>query len=833
MNEVLKIVVSHSLSGSILALCLWICQLFLKKKLSQTFQYYIWLVVILRFLLPFSYPQSILGTVFSAPPVSVYQSEDLSPEISESEFSAEAFVTAPSVNTQQETVFIPSEKSEEKSFMLTVPQILCWIWLLGAAIRFFYQLGCYLIFIKKLKKESALIVDPEVIAISQKAHKMVGVKRWCPLYSTNLSISPGLFGLLHPAILIHSEKIPKDRLYHILLHELTHQKRKDVLYKWLIQLMCCLHWFNPVCFFMAREIEKECELSCDEKVVELIDNRRSYGDTLLYTLRFHNSNLKNSRKETLFLSRDAKLIKERLDAIMSTKKKTAGMVILTLLITIVLFGSAVTVGAYSGDYKGGSIVSGLKYLTGQKPVLLNEEYKLLYQGTGGQENVTITVEVPEDNALLDIKLSMDEKMTDGEISVYNDKEILFSNSFFYSKINEKDLVLGGGLFADKGIYSISFISRDKNTGGFQIYGKVRKDVSISVPENTESYQEVIDVKKDIPTDEEASRVYDDPALLTGDDLHSVMMFGSRSLKECEYAMVNGSETLWDVTLDQDIALTMDYQIKCKAGQIKVVYIAPDNTVQTIFEGNASGSKELPFKKGRNRIKLVGKDRAVINKMRIDYRKAELEKALYAAADLNQAMTFIHYLDSGSVDPYLKWYLQQNRPIPEEQIRYLYSYASEEIVDQCKEKSRVIEKTNTLSSDYACIGNFNGDDEDQTEKAAAFSLGKKSQTISILLDNRGNKNVLSFFIVPEECRDDFEKEDYLSLIQPYENGYYGNKNPFADNPNLNGKIYLGSRGFFTSAASYNNEFKLSLPKGTYWIYMINEENEEAAFYAKLN
>ena len=37
----------------------------------------------------------------------------------------------------------------------------------------------------------------------------------------------------------------KDFQY-IVLHELTHYKRRDIFYKWLVQVAVCLHWFNPL-----------------------------------------------------------------------------------------------------------------------------------------------------------------------------------------------------------------------------------------------------------------------------------------------------------------------------------------------------------------------------------------------------------------------------------------------------------------------------------------------------------------------------------------------------------------------------------------------------------
>ena len=64
-----------------------------------------------------------------------------------------------------------------------------------------------------------------------------------------------------------SADIPGKDFRYIILHELMHYKRRDMFYKWLVQITVCLHWFNPLVHLMSREITKACEFSCDEAVL--------------------------------------------------------------------------------------------------------------------------------------------------------------------------------------------------------------------------------------------------------------------------------------------------------------------------------------------------------------------------------------------------------------------------------------------------------------------------------------------------------------------------------------------------------------------------------------
>ena len=65
MNMVLKIFLSMSFSGGLLILILLLGRCFLKDKISRQWQYYIWLVVVLRLLLPFGPETNLMGKAYN------------------------------------------------------------------------------------------------------------------------------------------------------------------------------------------------------------------------------------------------------------------------------------------------------------------------------------------------------------------------------------------------------------------------------------------------------------------------------------------------------------------------------------------------------------------------------------------------------------------------------------------------------------------------------------------------------------------------------------------------------------------------------------------------
>ena len=64
MNELLKVVLSLSLSGTLLILLLFSLQSLFKGRLSKRWQYYIWLVAVARLLFPFAPETNLMTMLF-------------------------------------------------------------------------------------------------------------------------------------------------------------------------------------------------------------------------------------------------------------------------------------------------------------------------------------------------------------------------------------------------------------------------------------------------------------------------------------------------------------------------------------------------------------------------------------------------------------------------------------------------------------------------------------------------------------------------------------------------------------------------------------------------
>lgn len=350
MNDGLFLFLSLSISGSILALILLALKPLIKNRLSQTWQYYIWLIIILRLLLPFGPETSVVDeaaqhfqSIVSNSSVVVTQ-----PEVG-NEIEIGGTTTHPSNITVPE-----SEQTSESNHLSAVTfvhwhKILDYAWLfwLGVGlVLFVHKVVSYRSFVRFVKVGTQKITDVRVLDIYHDVHIEARIKKALPLYLNAQISSPMLVGIFRPMVVIPPIEASEEEYRNIFRHELTHYRRVDFLYKWLVQIAACLHWFNPLMYIIGKQINKNCELSCDEAVIKGLgkEERMAYGNALIKSLEAQGNY--SDFVVSITMSENATLVKERLDAIMNHKKQKKWMLVTAALLAIVLFVGGYSLGAY-------------------------------------------------------------------------------------------------------------------------------------------------------------------------------------------------------------------------------------------------------------------------------------------------------------------------------------------------------------------------------------------------------------------------------------------------------------------------------------------------------
>ena len=373
MNAIILTLFSLSLTGSVMALLLLLLRPVLKGSVTRSFQYYIWLIVLIRLAVPFSFDGSLMNRLLPPAAVQITESiaagtnagalpnntasQDGAPDTAaalESPVNNAAQSGEKSPETPANTVSASPATALSGSAADTVVRILIpvrdfvlthltGIWLLGAGFYFSRFLISYLMYQNRIRRTS---VRPDPADMVLFAH-MRG-DRHIRLMRNPYVDTPMLIGFLSPCIILPAEAFAANgrdaELRHILCHELTHERRHDLLYKWLVVLISSVHWFNPLMIVIRREINRACELSCDEAVLRRLrgPDRRGYGETLL---NIASRNHLPAGVVTTTMCEEKRNLKERLENIMTFKKKTPAAVLLSLLLVLALTGCGVTIGA--------------------------------------------------------------------------------------------------------------------------------------------------------------------------------------------------------------------------------------------------------------------------------------------------------------------------------------------------------------------------------------------------------------------------------------------------------------------------------------------------------
>lgn len=347
MNEIIKLILSLSLSGSILAGLIFAIKPFIKHKLSKSIQYYIWIVVLLRLVLPFSFEDSIMNKVFYNNQTSVVISSQ--GEYDEEPSTSQNISNTSSLSNIKEDVLnrIYSDNGDHSRLSRDIfNKYIFYIWLLGAILMVLANLTSYIRFTKKIKLTNRLATDKE----NKVLNDLLDGRHNVVLSRNILAPTPMLIGILRPAIIIPDISFNENQLKYIFLHELAHFKRFDIEIKWLTMLVTSLHWFNPFMYFIKKEINHACELACDETVIKNLNSleKQAYGDTLISIVskkKYSTGPLQAT------MSEDKSILKERLISIMKYSRKSKTIIITSVILFVGIICSSIILGAGVGTSK--------------------------------------------------------------------------------------------------------------------------------------------------------------------------------------------------------------------------------------------------------------------------------------------------------------------------------------------------------------------------------------------------------------------------------------------------------------------------------------------------
>ena len=178
----------------------------------------------------------------------------------------------------------------------------------------------------------------------------MGIRRKVSLLAVSGLRTAALFGFFRPRILVPddiAQRLDSDELRVVLLHELAHLKKGDVVLNWLVIALRSLHWFNPLIWLGLRRFLHDRELVRDAWVIGHLPRGadRCYGRTLIKLLESFTQSRLSPSAATILTNKHE--IRRRVAMI--GRPKTPGRLVHACCLGLCLGLAAVTFTAANAD----------------------------------------------------------------------------------------------------------------------------------------------------------------------------------------------------------------------------------------------------------------------------------------------------------------------------------------------------------------------------------------------------------------------------------------------------------------------------------------------------
>ncbi len=154
-------------------------------------------------------------------------------------------------------------------------------WLIGLMMLLIRQAWLH-VTLRQRRRTWREISDPVIHDVFRGCRNELRIRR-----SVNLLITPdgfgrATYGALRPSILLPAI-LSREELRLVLLHELIHVSRRDVLLDRLANVLVAIHWFNPIAWLALSCMRRERELAYDAAILRRLDEPEfgQYGHVLL------------------------------------------------------------------------------------------------------------------------------------------------------------------------------------------------------------------------------------------------------------------------------------------------------------------------------------------------------------------------------------------------------------------------------------------------------------------------------------------------------------------------------------------------------------------------
>ena len=145
------------------------------------------------------------------------------------------------------------------------------------------RLGVGVVALASIARRAGRVIDPSMLRALDRAKERLGVQRDTTLLVSDEINVPVVWGVARTTVILPIEALDwsRERLREVLLHELAHVRRADVLSLFIGRVATALYWFHPLSWVVERDARRECERACDDLVLENGARPSEYAHHLL------------------------------------------------------------------------------------------------------------------------------------------------------------------------------------------------------------------------------------------------------------------------------------------------------------------------------------------------------------------------------------------------------------------------------------------------------------------------------------------------------------------------------------------------------------------------
>ncbi|WP_242785475.1 M56 family metallopeptidase [Bacillus cereus] len=344
--------IETSLMASILVGFILCIKVLFRNKLTPRWQYMLWIVLMIRLLLPWSPDSSY--SIYSLLSYSSSVSEVIPKNMPATEnivnIESDRKVELESNSKMVTKTSEPEVKvSSEKQTTFSLYKLALYVWLAGviilAAITFLTNRRLY----SYIKKKPD-ITDEQVTTVFNRCKQSMKMKKAVSLRLAGKIASPTVFSFFRPKVLLskkHMKVLNEQQLQYVFYHELAHIKRNDVAVNWIMYSLILLNWFNPILWYAYFCMREDQELACDAYALTFIDKEEqiAYGHTIITLLEHYSYQVPSLAN----LSRNKRTLKRRIIMIKKFQKKSyrlslLGVIVIVAIASLSLFNARATEG---------------------------------------------------------------------------------------------------------------------------------------------------------------------------------------------------------------------------------------------------------------------------------------------------------------------------------------------------------------------------------------------------------------------------------------------------------------------------------------------------------